>query len=134
MKLIRLLLQTHSIWFGSLFMFALAMKALTPNGYMISADSQTITVKICNGVGDVERTIDIPMNTDANDHDSGSNMNSEACSSSSVSQSTMTTIDPVQLALAIGFIMLAGLVVQTAILSARLPRLRPPLRGPPVSV
>lgn len=134
MKLIRVLVQTHSKWFGMLFMIALAMKALTPNGYMVSADSQTITIKICNGLGDAEQTIDIQMNTNTNDHDSGSNMNSEACSSSSVSQSTMMTIDPVQLALALGFIMLAGLVVKAAILFARLPRLRPPLRGPPASV
>lgn len=134
MRLIRHLLQTRSTWFAVLFMLALAMKALVPNGYMVSADSQTITIKICNGLGDAEQTIDIPMNTNTNDHDSGSNMTSEACSSSSVSQSTMTTIDPVQLSLALSFIMLIGLVVQTAILSGRSPRLRPPLRGPPLFV
>ncbi|QTD56089.1 DUF2946 family protein [Parasphingorhabdus cellanae] len=133
MKLIRHLLQTRSLWFVALFTLALAMKALVPHGYMISADSQTMTVKICNGVGDTESTVTIPMGTDGSDHDNGSNMTGKACSSSSVSQSAMTVTDPVQLAIALGFILLAGLLVRTAMPSERLTRLRPPLRGPPAS-
>ncbi len=134
MKLIRHLLQTRSSWFAVLFTLVLAMKALVPNGYMISADSETITVKMCNGVGDGQQTIEIPMNVGGNEHDSGSNMTSEACSSSSVSQSTMTATDPLQLSLALSFIMLVGLVAKTAILLEHSVRLRPPLRGPPISV
>lgn len=134
MKLIRHLLRTRRIWFAALFTLSLAMKALLPGGYMLDTDSQTITVKICNGVGDVEQTIEIPMNADGNDHDSGSPMTSEACSSSSVSQSSMTATDPVQLIQALGFIMLTGLMTVIAVPSRRYIRLRPPLRGPPASV
>lgn len=131
MKLIRHLLHNYRVWLSILFMLAFAMKALVPHGYMISSDSQTIMVKICNGAGDAEQVIEIPMNADTGSHDEGSDKTGEACSSGSVSQSTMTATDPLQLALALAFIMVAGLAVRTAMRRTHATRLRPPLRGPP---
>ncbi|MEP2101286.1 MAG: hypothetical protein ABJP02_01530 [Parasphingorhabdus sp.] len=110
------------------------MKALVPNGYMVSADNKTITVKICNGLDNAQQTVEIPMASDTSDHDSGSDKTEEACSASSVSQSAMTAADPIQLALALAFIMVVGLKPDSAISRDGTSRLRPPLRGPPVPI
>lgn len=131
MSVIRRLLLNNGLWFAVLFALALAVKALVPSGYMISSDSKTITVMICNGAEGAQQTIAIPLETGTGSHHSGSDNSPEVCASGSFSQSTMTMTDPIQLAMTLAFIMLAGLVIAVAIPSARPVRWRPPLRGPP---
>lgn len=131
MQRIRRLLKNNGWWFSLLFALALALKALVPSGYMISTDSKTITVMICNGSEGAKQTIAIPMNTETGSHHKESDKSSEACASGSFSKSTMTMTDPIQLVLALAFILLAGRMVSITIPSARVIRWRPPLRGPP---
>ncbi|GAA0471295.1 hypothetical protein GCM10009096_10320 [Parasphingorhabdus litoris] len=110
------------------------MKAAVPSGYMISTDSKTISVKICNGLDNSEQTIEIPMASDSGEHERGTDQSGEACSSSSFSKSTMTATDPIQLTLALAFIMLVGLTTGLDTKRDHTAHLRPPLRGPPVSL
>ena len=114
---------------------ALAMKFLVPPGYMVDQDSKSFTVKICNGVGQAEATIEIPFEPKSvgnGQHDAAGDQTDPACSFAGFSQFLATGADPIQLALAMVFILLAGLQLSQLPSSGVPDRLRPPLRGPPV--
>ena len=114
---------------------ALAMKILVPPGYMVSQDTKTFTVKICNGVGKAEATIEVPFDPKTvgqDKHDAAGDPQGTSCSFAGFSHLMATGADPVQLVLALLFILLAGLQLMQMPLPGVADRLRPPLRGPPV--
>ncbi|WP_417592899.1 hypothetical protein [Parasphingorhabdus sp.] len=114
---------------------ALAMKILVPPGYMVNQDTKTFTVKICNGIGNAETTIEIPFGPKTagkEKHDGAGDPSGTTCSFAGFSQLVATGADPIQLVLAILFILLAGLQLLQMPLPGVADRLRPPLRGPPV--
>jgi hypothetical protein len=114
---------------------ALAMKILVPTGYMVSQDTKTFTVQICNGAGNAETTIEIPFASKAagqGDHDDSGDSSGMTCSFAGFSHLFATGADPIQLVLAMLFILVAGLQLLQMPLPAVADRLRPPLRGPPV--
>tara|TARA_R110002033_G_scaffold15886_2_gene44462 strand:+ start:509 stop:922 length:414 start_codon:yes stop_codon:yes gene_type:complete len=113
----------------------LAMKILVPPGYMVSQDTKTFTVKICDGIGNSQSTIEIPFDAKTagqEQHDGAGDPSGTTCSFAGFSQLVATGADPIQLALAILFILLAGLQLLQMPLPGVADRLRPPLRGPPV--
>ena len=132
---IRRILKAYPGLLALVCLAALAMKILVPTGYMVDQDSKSFTVKICNGVGHAEATIEIPFGPKTagdSQHDAAGDQTEPACSFAGFSQVLATGADPIQLALAMVFILLAGLQLSRLPLSGVADRLRPPLRGPPV--
>lgn len=115
---------------------ALAMKAIVPAGYMIGAESKVLTIRICDETqlsAAVQnalsaRDIVIPMKGEpAGKHSKGEGM----CPYGALSFAGLAGADPIQLALALLFILAAGFAALALPAPRRAAHLRPPLRGPP---
>ncbi|WP_394652671.1 DUF2946 family protein [uncultured Sphingomonas sp.] len=112
----------------------LLLKLLVPTGYMIDNGSGRMTVTICSGYGPATMTMDMPgMHGDMPD-DGKSKDHGKAempCAFSGLSAAMLGSIDPVQLAALIVFILALGLMAIIPPAPLRPVYLRPPLRGPP---
>ncbi|WP_428331824.1 DUF2946 family protein [Novosphingobium sp.] len=109
---------------------ALAMKALVPAGYMIGGDAKVLTVRVCDGYADNHAIVIVAKGAAHNDagkalHDH------QACPFSALALAHMRGADPIQLALALAFIVLLGIIAPVAVTPRAFARLRPPLRAPP---
>ncbi len=118
----------------------LLLKLLVPTGYMIDNASGRMTVTICSGFGPAPVTMDMPdMHGDMPDHgkskDHGRSKDhgkaEMPCAFSGVSAAMLASIDPVQLAALIVFILALGLIATIPPAPSQSAYLRPPLRGPP---
>lgn len=125
-------LSHHLLAFG-LVLAALGMKMLVPAGMMIGHDSQVLTVQICaDGIGQtLTKQISIPMKSDSGD--SAAKAAKSDCAFSALGMSATAGADTALLAAALAFILMLGFAAVRPALAARVPYLRPPLRGPPVS-
>lgn len=113
---------------------ALAVKALVPTGFMISAGGERfLTVTICaDGTGVLqEMRIAIPDKDDAGSDRSEAGDTSQPCAFSGLGHSALGGADPVLLAAALAFILLVGFAPLRVLPARDIPFLRPPLRGPP---
>ncbi|WP_420381550.1 DUF2946 family protein [Novosphingobium sp.] len=109
---------------------ALAMKALVPAGYMIGGDAKVLTVRVCDGYGD-NHAIAI-VTKGATHSDAGKALHDQqACPFSALALAHMRGADPIQLALALAFSVLLGIIAPVAVTPRAFARLRPPLRAPP---
>ena len=114
-------------------LLALAIKALVPTGFMIETGNRVISVAICaDASGDhaLSREIVIP----AKQADGGASKakSAEGCAFAGHSAAGAMGADPVQIALALAFIILLGFL-PVALPSASPGRgVRPPLRAPPL--
>jgi hypothetical protein len=112
-------------------MLAIAVRALVPAGYMTSASATGLTVELCSGVAGKTITIALPS-TDHRDDGRGKSQADSPCASAGLGGGALAAVDPFLLAIAIAFILAAGLLP----VALRLPRgtaqVRPPLRGPPL--
>lgn len=110
---------------------ALALRALVPQGFMVSqTEDLTLTVSICRdaGVSPPNMTLEIPRKTPAPGHDDDER---QPCVFGGLGQAA--TLPPVDLLAAmLAFVMALALLPAPRIVLARLARLRPPLRGPPI--
>jgi len=116
--------------------FALAMKALVPAGYMASPGAQLLSVSICaDASGGAEtRQIAIPMKGDPAPSGGEHGKAAGPCAFSALAMASLGGADAPLLALALAFVLAAGLIAAAPPpASARL-HLRPPLRGPPCKV
>lgn len=116
-----------------LIVFALAMKMLVPAGYMLSPSSKYLTVLVCSGTNMDPVTIKVPRAPEApgtGDHDSAAK---DVCSFSALGHASLAAADPVLLTAAILFILALGFLPVPLIRRAIPTRLRPPLRGPPLT-
>ncbi|HEX9703583.1 MAG TPA: DUF2946 family protein [Rhodospirillales bacterium] len=112
---------------------ALAMKVLVPAGYMLSPSSKYLTVLVCSGTNMDPVTINIPMapkEPGTGGHDTAGK---DVCSFSALAHAGLAAADPVLLAAAILFILALGFLPVPPGLRAVPTRLRPPLRGPPLT-
>ena len=135
MPIIRSLLGLHPAIAALICFTALAMKLFVPAGYMISPASKTITVQLCTGMDEPQTaTIEIPMDpaSSAGGQHDKSDHQTKPCSFGGSWQSALSNIDPVQIALALTFILLTGLRLEIFLGHDAKQRLRPPLRGPPL--
>jgi hypothetical protein len=109
---------------------ALAMKALVPTGYMVGGNASSLTIRICDGyAGHDARVITLPATKDdaakiAHDR--------QVCPYSALAHAGLGGADPIQLALALAFILLLGFAAPTVPALRPWARLLPPSRGPPV--
>lgn len=135
MNRFRALLLRYRIMAFAVIALALAMKALVPTGYMIGSDSRVLSIRICD---DAQLTsavhakdIAIPMK---GEH-SGKHAKGEgACPYSALSFASLGGADPIQLALALLFILATGFAPIVLPALRRAAHLRPPLRGPPALI
>ncbi|WP_294292192.1 DUF2946 family protein [uncultured Sphingomonas sp.] len=112
----------------------LLLKLLVPTGYMIDNGSGRMTVTICSGLGPATMTMDMPtmhgdMPDDGKSKDHGKT--EMPCAFSGLSAAMLGSIDPIQLAALIVFILALGLIAIIPPAPSRPAYLRPPLRGPP---
>ncbi len=117
---------------------ALAMKALVPAGYMIGGDAKVLTIKVCDGYADSGTGHDIAIvakggaHSDAGHDDAGRALHDhQACPFSALTLAHIGGADPIQLALALAFIVLLGVIAPVRATPRPSARLRPPLRAPP---
>lgn len=117
-----------------LVVLALAVKALVPAGYMISATGERfLTVTICADASGTPKQMRIAIpdkdETDS-DHFEAADK-SQPCAFSGLGYAALGGADPVLLAAALAFILLVGFAPLRAPPARDIPFLRPPLRGPP---
>ncbi len=112
----------------------LLLKLLVPTGYMIDNDHGRMTVTICSGTAPPTMTTEMPgMHGNMPDHgESKDHGKAEIpCAFSGLSAAMLGSIDPVQLAALIAFILAIGMSPIVPPTPVRRTYLRPPLRGPP---
>ena len=111
----------------------LSVRLLMPAGYMLASEGKVLTVVICTGVSGEHQTAQlvIPQDKQKVGHDAGKN---DPCPYSALSMVSTAGTDAALLAAAIAFILVLGFAPVIEPLRARVPYLRPPLRGPPVAI
>ena len=112
----------------------LLLKVLTPTGYMIGSDHGRIAITICSGTASRTMTMEMPgMHGDLAGHGNPKDHGKAEmpCAFSGLSTAMLGSIDPVQLAALIVFILALGLIATIPPALSRAAYLRTPLRGPP---
>lgn len=112
----------------------LLLKLLVPTGHMIANDHGRMTITICSGFGPATMTMDMPgTHGDMPDHGKSKDQSKAEmpCAFSGLSAAVLGSIDPIQLAALIVFILAFGLIATIPPAPSRPAYLRPPLRGPP---
>ncbi len=134
MNRLRAFLLRHRAMALIVIALALAMKALVPAGYMIGSDTRVLTIRICDGgAAPVAATVPIAGHARPGHGDgAGSMPDHQACPYSALAHGALGGADPIQIALALAFIVVAGLAMQPGLVRRTPARLRPPLRAPPV--
>ena len=130
MHAFRAFLRSHRQLAALLIAAALCMKALIPAGYMIGADARVLTVQICaDSLGHaVTKQIAIPQKGHTSDKQSQMD---GTCAFTSLGHATLGGADPIQLAIALVFILALGFAPLVTPAPRPISHLRPPLRGPP---
>jgi len=115
----------------------LLLKLLVPGGYMIGSDHGRVTIELCSGVVTQPMTAamaethgDMPGHGRSQDHGKAE----MPCAFAGLSAASLGAVDPIQLVAAIAFVMAIGLSPVLLPSVVRRGYLRPPLRGPPLSL
>lgn len=126
----RAFLNTHWVAAAALVVLALAMRAMVPGGVMPTSENGRIVVALCSGSGPSTVTIDLGQAGGGDMSDDGPA--DAPCAFAGFAAPALSSADPVLLALSVAFAML---VVARAVapLATEPLRLRPPLRGPPIT-
>lgn len=123
----------HRALAGWIIAAALLMKVLVPAGYMPTVSGNSMIIQICSGYGPMTMAMPIPGKEDSSgqgDHQGKAEM---PCAFSGLSAPSLAAADPLLLALAILFIMVAAIRVAIPVPASSPAYLRPPLRGPPAT-
>jgi hypothetical protein len=132
---LRSLIRNHRHSVLALLMLALCIKALIPNGYMVSASDDTIlTVTICSeSSGDLKQVqMVVPRKDQGSKHSDGT-QKAQHCAFAGLSHFAVAGADMFLLALALAFLIVLGLAPTQRQPDRLLSNLRPPLRGPPAT-
>lgn len=122
---------------------AIAVRALIPSGYMLSGGmlgggAQVLTVQICADAQSGMQTRHIILPSKDGSAKAGSpeahDASAKPCAWSSAGLDSTSPVDPILLALALLFILAVGYLAVSSPRVAQAAFLRPPLRGPPLSV
>ncbi len=137
MTRLRALIRDHARLTLVLLALALAMKAVVPAGFMLSAGGERfLTVTICSDASGTPKQMQIALPAGkgtGGDHSEAADKG-QPCAFSGLGHSAVGGADPLLLAAALAFILLIGLAPLHAPPARELAFLRPPLRGPPASV
>lgn len=132
MTAIRAFFQKHHSLAMAVLMLAMAVKALVPTGFMLGAEAGALTIKVCDGIDHGAATIAIPVKAPKGADKAGHDQ--QACPFSALGHAGQAGADPIQIALALAFILLLGLAPPRTPTRIAAPRLRPPLRAPPALI
>jgi hypothetical protein len=134
MRSIRIFLRRYPALALAVLALALAVKAMVPAGYMLAADSKSLslTVTVCTGMDTMQKTIEIPVHKSQDGKSSHEQAGDSPCAFTALSHALLGGADGILLALALLFIVTVGFGSITPNLVQKWRRLRPPLRGPPV--
>lgn len=122
---------------AALVLAALAMRVIVPAGFMPVFDHGRVTLALCSGfapapVAAPAHAAMPGMSHHAGmDHDKGEKPPSP-CAFADLALPVLGGADPVQLAIAILYILATALLLLVAPVVRTAPRLRPPLRAPPL--
>lgn len=132
MNALRRHLLRHRALAGWIIAAALLMKVLVPAGFMPTMSGNSMIIQICSGYGPMTMAMPIPGKQDSSqgDHQDKAEM---PCAFSGLSAPSLAATDPVLLALAILFVMVAAIRVAIPVPASSPTYLRPPLRGPPIT-
>jgi len=127
-------------WFAAFLACALAVRLLVPTGFMPVMVDGAVTLQLCAGVMPAEPVHAMPGMVGAAhdaghhpaDHGSDEPRAEMPCSFAGVGAATLGSAPPLLLAASLAFVFLAVLRLTAPLLAPR-PRLRPPLRAPPLS-
>lgn len=137
MRALRALIRRTPALAALVFAAALAVKLLVPAGFMPVVSAGGITLAICDGAGPATLA---PMAHAMPPHDGhhGKSQHDHAgkadgaCPYAGLTLAGMPGADPIQLTIALTFVLATGLLLATTPVIAAPRFLRPPLRGPPV--
>lgn len=132
MTALRSLVLRHRLLALWLVLGALCLRMVVPAGFMVAPESKVLTIRICVDSLDHDAIARIAIPVKGTTSKTGSAAKSE-CAFSSLGMAATGGADAVQLALALAFILLLGFSPTPAPRPRRLSRLRPPLRGPPLT-
>jgi hypothetical protein len=134
MPRLKALTRKHARLSLALVVFALAVKALLPAGFMVSAAGERfLTVTICADASGTPKQMQIAIQDKddiGGDHSEAADKG-QPCAFSGLGHAGLGGVDPVLLAAALAFILLAGFAPPRAPALRDIAFLRPPLRGPP---
>lgn len=134
MSRFKALTRKHARLSLALVVFALAVKALLPAGFVVSAtDERFLTVTICADASSAPKQMQIAIhgNDDIGGDQSKAADKDQPCAFSGLGHAALDGVDPVLLVAAIAFILLAGFAPLRPPALRDVAFLRPPLRGPP---
>lgn len=132
---LRALIRDYRILVILLMACALAVKALVPQGYMIGGGQKLLSVQLClDGITHKSVTIALPAKGTGDDKGKGAPAPAtEHCAFTALSMDALGGADAPLLAIALAFILAAGLAPLYSVLRDSKAYLRPPLRGPPLT-
>lgn len=127
MEQLRSYLHARSWLVAAVVLSALCLRMLTPQGYMPAVEQKAIEILVCHGAGEAPPSVRLQLPPDKG------SAAEERCAFADLAMPMLGTVDPIQLALALSFILALWLTFPQAA-PLRAPRhLRPPLRGPPTT-
>ena len=127
----RHLLLRHRMLAAWLIAIALLMKLLVPEGFMPMVSGGTITMELCSGYQPQKMAMAMPGMADHAGKKGQSGKAEMPCAFSGLSAPSLTTADPILIAIMIAFVLALGVFVAPLPPIADPLRLRPPLRAPP---
>ncbi len=136
MHLLRTLTGRNRAFAALLLALALAMKVLVPAGYMAMPGAQLLSVSICADAsgGAQLRQIAIPLKGEPAPAGGEHGKATALCAFSALSMASLGGVEAPLLALALAFVLAAGLIPAIPAPAPAQAHLRPPLRGPPCTV
>ena len=134
MSRVNALTRKHVRLWLALMLLALAVKALLPAGFMVSATGERfLTVTICADASGTPKQMQIAIQGKddiGGDHSKAADKG-QPCAFSGLGHAALGGFDPVLMAAAIAFVLLAGFAPLRPPALRDAAFLRPPLRGPP---
>lgn len=131
----RLLQQRHAAML--LCLAALLLKLLVPTGYMISTEHGRMSIELCSGFAAQPEPAAMKSMPGNMPHSGKSQDHRKAelpCAFGSLTAAWLGAIDAIQLASLVAFVMAIGLFPAVLPETGQLKQLRPPLRGPPLTL
>ena len=116
-----------------LLLLTLSMKLIVPVGFMPQLAGGGVELVMCDGMAPVTPVVAMHgMQGHHHGHD-GPTKPDAPCPFAGLAAPALGGADPIQLAIALADILVAGLVAATAIRLRAAGHVRPPLRGPPIT-
>lgn len=125
----RRLLKSHFAIAAIIVTMALIVRIVVPAGFMPMMDGGSFTITLCDGIGPAVMDMAMPG---MKHHGDDAHRMQGRCAYSDLAVPAIAGADPIQIAAAIAFILLAAFFAVPAFDLRRARHVRPPQRGPPL--